>query len=167
MKLTAKVGLLWDKQKVSLALTTSQPSVLLSHFSTILAYLQPPVHSRTLLLHLKSVVGGRCHMVRPSTTMISILVLCWSLNWSPCLPVTSLSTCFLPSVSTSQSTSSGPVSGGSWPSTPSCTWAVCLSSSASPSSCWAPGTTCRLSTASCEFHHIVTSAECVFGVALF
>lgn len=57
---------------------------------------------------------------------------------------------FLPSVSTSQSTTDGPVSGGSSRSTPSSTWAASSSSSASPSSCWARGTTCSLSTASCE-----------------
>lgn len=55
------------------------------------------------------------------------------------------------SVSTSQWTSGEPVSGGSSCSMPSCTWAACLSSSVSPFSCSAPGTTCHLSTASCEW----------------
>lgn len=56
----------------------------------------------------------------------------------------------LHSVSTSPSTSDEPVSGGSSRSMPSSTWAVSLSSSASPFSCLAHGTTWNPSMASCE-----------------
>lgn len=68
-----------------------------------------------------------------------------------CLINASSCFCFSPSVSTSRWTSGGSASGGSSRSTPSCTWAACSSSSASPSSCSARGTTCRPSTASCEW----------------
>lgn len=94
--------------------------------------------------------------------LLSFILSCTS---SPCLKPFSLclSTCCFqhsnvhvsclpsPSVSTSRWTSGGPVSGGSWHSTPSCTWAACSSSSASPFSCSARGTTCPPSTASCEW----------------
>lgn len=73
-----------------------------------------------------------------------------SVRWLPAVVLVSSG-----SVSTFQWTCSGSVSGGSSHSTPSCTWAACLSLCASPSSCWAPGTSCRLSTASCESHHVI------------
>lgn len=58
---------------------------------------------------------------------------------------------FLHSVSTSLSTTDEPVSGGSSRSTPSSIWAASSSSLASRFSCLAHGTTCSLSTASCEW----------------
>lgn len=57
----------------------------------------------------------------------------------------------LRSVSTSPSTSGEPVSGGSSRSMPLSTWAVSLSSLASPFFCLAHGTTCSPSMASCEW----------------
>lgn len=91
------------------------------------------------------------------TQVCSRFSLCLSLTISVYFPGSTplfdATPCFCfssPSVSTSRWTSDDSASGGSSRSTPSCTWEACSSWSVSPFSCSARGTTCRLSTASCE-----------------